>query len=47
MNSEIEIYANITGFPKYQVSTFGNVKNVRTGRILKPSISPQGYLIVC
>ena len=39
-----EVYANITGFPKYQISNHGNVKNVRTNRILKPSISGRGYL---
>jgi len=42
MNTQ-EIYANITGFPKYQISTFGNIKNVRTGRILKPGIDGAGY----
>ena len=41
-----EVYANIVNFPNYQISTFGNCKNVITGRILKPSISPQGYLQV-
>jgi len=40
-----EIYANIVGFPNYQVSTFGFVKNIRTGRVLKPSIR-NGYLQV-
>ena len=41
-----EIYVNITGYPNYQVSNFGNVKNVKTGRILKPSTNPQGYFMV-
>ena len=41
-----EIYVNITGYPKYQISNFGNVKNVKTGRILKPSTNPQGYFMV-
>ena len=45
MNNNIEVYANITGFSKYQVSTFGNVKNVKTGRILKPGLSV-GYFMV-
>ena len=48
MNTQIEIetFGNVVGFPNYQVSTFGNVKNVKTGRILKPSIGSDGYYIV-
>ena len=38
-----EIYVNIAGFNNYQVSNFGNVKNVKTGRILKPSENRDGY----
>ena len=45
MNSQTEIYANIVGFSNYQVSSLGNVKNVITGRILKPGIR-SGYLFV-
>jgi hypothetical protein len=41
-----EVYANITGYPNYQVSTFGNVKNVKTGRILKGFENGFGYLRV-
>ena len=41
-----EIYVNITGYPNYQVSNFGNVKNVKTGRILKPVPDRYGYLKV-
>ena len=46
MNNNIETYANITSFSNYQVSTFGNVKNIKTGRILKPGTSSSGYLQV-
>ena len=46
MNNNIEVYANITNFPNYQVSTFGNVKNVKTERILKPGTEGGGYLYV-
>ena len=46
MNNNIETYANITGFSNYQVSTFGNVKNVKTERILKGNINSHGYLLV-
>ena len=31
-----EVWKDITDFPNYQVSNLGNVKNVRTRRILKP-----------
>ena len=46
MNNQLEIYVNITGFSKYQVSNFGNVKNVKTCRILKPGTCTGGYFIV-
>jgi tryptophanyl-tRNA synthetase len=46
MNNQIETYANITGFSNYQVSTFGNVKNIKTQRILKPGTNCNGYLYV-
>ena len=46
MNSEIEIYVNIVGFNNYQISNFGNVKNIRTSRVLKPGRGSNGYLIV-
>ena len=47
MNNQIETYVNITGYPKYQISNFGNCKNVKTGRILKPSSDCSGgYLKV-
>ena len=46
MNNQLEIYVNITGFSNYQVSNFGNVKNVKTGKILKPSQDGNGYLKV-
>ena len=47
MNNQIEeTYANITNFPNYQVSTFGNVKNIKTGRILKPAPGGGSYLMV-
>ena len=41
-----EIFVNISGFPKYQVSNYGNVKSFKRykeGRILKPSINSRGY----
>ena len=32
---EIEIWKNITGFENYELSSFGKVRNTKTGRILK------------
>ena len=41
-----ETWAKINGWPNYEVSTYGNVRNVKTGRILKPIKRPNGYLKV-
>ena len=43
-----ETWKTINGFPNYEVSTFGNVRNVKTGKILKPYIRNQkfGYLAI-
>jgi len=39
-----EVYKEINGFEKYQVSNLGNVKTKKTGRILKPSLNKKdGY----
>ena len=46
MNNQLEIYANITSYPNYQISNFGNVKNVKTEKILKPGTNRYGYLYV-
>ena len=39
-----EIYVNISNFPNYQISNFGNCKNVLTGKFLKGSFDKDGYL---
>ena len=31
-----ETWKVIKNFPNYEVSTYGNVKNIKTGKILKP-----------
>lgn len=31
----------------YEVSNFGNIRNLRTGKMLTPCINDQGYLVVC
>ena len=42
----MEIYKIIKKFENYEISNFGNVKNIKTGRILKPVINSNGYLQV-
>ena len=39
----VEQYKIIKDFEKYEVSNFGNIRNYKTGRILKPSIDGRGY----
>lgn len=41
-----EKFKQIPNLSKYEVSTYGNVRNVKTGRILKHSILPNGYKVV-
>ena len=41
-----ETWKTIKEFPNYEVSTYGNVRNVKTGKILKPLKTPYGYLQV-
>ena len=38
-----EVYKLIQGFDNYEISTFGNVRNKTTGRILKESLTGIGY----
>lgn len=43
-----ETWKQIKGFPDYEVSTFGNIKNVKTGKMLKLIVrnKNKGYLAV-
>jgi hypothetical protein len=41
-----ETFKTIIEFPKYDVSDFGNVRNKKTGRILKGGCNKKGYLVV-
>ena len=41
-----ETWKVINGFPDYEVSTYGNVRNAKTGNILKPIKNSRGYLHV-
>ena len=41
----MEIWQNISGFGgKYQVSTWGRIRNAETGKIVKPYKNAKGYL---
>ena len=42
----MEIWKDITDFDNYEVSTFGNVRNKNTKRILKGRLDKDGYLRV-
>lgn len=42
----MEIWKTITDYPNYQVSNYGNVKNIRFNRILKCTITPYGYKVL-
>lgn len=39
----MEVWADIVGYPNYQVSTQGNVRNINTGRLLKGREHDGGY----
>jgi len=42
----VEVFRSIDGYDHYAVSSFGKVKNVKTGKILKGFDNGQGYLKV-
>lgn len=42
----MEDWRVIPDFPNYAVSDTGLVKNLKTGRILRPGVHRQGYLLV-
>ena len=53
MNSEqmknlgiAEVYLPIDDFPNYEISNYGNVRNVKSGQILKACKNCQGYYYV-
>ena len=41
---EVETFVKIEGFEKYEVSNLGRVRNIKSGRILKPFPNRGGYL---
>ena len=42
--SEVETFVEIEGFENYEVSNLGKVRNIKSGRILKPFPNRDGYL---
>lgn len=44
--SEVEAFVKIEGFEKYEVSNLGKVRNIKSGRTLKPRLH-NGYLRYC
>lgn len=43
----MEEWRPVPGFPKYEVSNNGEVRNSKTGRIMKTSIDYRGYETIC
>lgn len=43
----MEIWKPLRNFPSYDVSNKGRIRNIRTQRILKPTINEKGYYQVC
>ena len=44
--NNLEQWMQVSGFPRYMVSSCGRVMNITTFRILKPGITSKGYLYV-
>lgn len=42
-----EIFKPIKGYRNYEVSNVGRIKNIKTGKVLKPSDDKDGYQVVC
>lgn len=42
-----ETFVKIDGFEKYEVSNLGKVRNMKSGRVLKPYLNRNGYLGHC
>lgn len=45
--NEVETFVKIDGFENYEVSNLGKVRNMKSGRTLKPYLTPNGYLMLC
>ena len=42
---EVETFVEIEGFENYEVSNLGKVRNIKSGRIIKPQLTHNGYLV--
>ena len=42
--TEVETFVEIEGFENYEVSNLGKIRNIKSGRTLKPSLNQSGYL---
>ena len=42
--NEVETFVKVEGFEKYEVSNLGRVRNIESGRVLKPQLHHSGYL---
>ena len=43
--TEVETFVKIDGFENYEVSNLGRVRNIESGRVLKPRLHRDGYLV--
>lgn len=43
----MEQWLSVINYPNYQVSNLGQIRNIKTGRILKPNSNAKGYCYVC
>ncbi len=43
MVNDFEIWLSIDGYPNYEVSNLGGIRNVKTGKILKTNPGSNGY----
>lgn len=46
IRTQVEVYKPIKGYENYIVSSMGNVKNIGTGKVLKPWDNGTGYFLV-
>ena len=42
----VEVFRSVDGYDNYAISSFGRIKNTKTGRILKGFDDGRGYVIV-
>lgn len=43
--NEVETFVKIEGFENYEVSNLGKVRNIKSGKVLKPQLNRNGYLM--